>query len=77
MEKKEKLIGKIRQLDDETVLDGILEMVELELHLIGEPVTLTDDQKDFIDEGLRDIEEGKLISNEEVKLRSKEWFKKR
>jgi hypothetical protein len=77
MEKKEKLIGKIRQLDDETVLDGILEMVELELHLIGEPVTLTDDQKDFIDEGLRDIEEGKLISNEEVKLKSKEWLKNR
>ena len=74
---KEKLIEKILHIDDESILEDIMRMVDVELDLVGETVTLTDEQKNFIDEGLKDIEEGNLISNEEVKRRSKEWLKNR
>ena len=75
MRKKEKLIERILHIDDESVLEGILEMVDLELNLAGDTVSLTEDQKIFIDEGLKDIKEDNLISDEEAKKRSKEWFK--
>jgi hypothetical protein len=75
MRTKEKLIEKILHIDDESVLEDIMEMVDLELDLVGEEVKLADEQKSFIDEGLKDIEEDNLISNEEVKRRSKEWLK--
>jgi len=75
MRTKEKLIEKILHIDSESVLEDLMEMVDLELDLAGEEVTLTEDQKIYIDEGLKDKEDGKLHSNEEVKSKSKEWLK--
>ena len=77
MRTKEKLIEKILHIDDESILEDIMRMVDLELDLVGETITLTENQKKFINEGLKDIEEGNLISNEEVKRKSKEWLKNR
>jgi len=75
MRTKEKLIEKILHIDSESVLKDLMEMVDLEIDLAGEEVTLTEDQKIYIDEGLKDKEDGKLHSNEEVKSKSKEWLK--
>ena len=75
MRTREKLIEKILHIEDESILEGIMEMIDLELDLVGEAVKLTDEQKNFINEGLKDIEEGNVISNEEAKRRTQEWFK--
>jgi len=72
---KEKLIGKISHIDDESILEDIMYMVDLELDLVGEEVKLTDKQKKFIDEGLKDKEEGNLFSHDEVQRKTKEWLK--
>lgn len=75
MRTKEKLIEKILHIEDESILEDIMQMVDLELDLVGEAIKLTDEQKSFINEGLKDIEEGNVISNEEAKRRTQEWFK--
>lgn len=75
MKMKEKLIEKILHIDDESVLEDIMEMVDLELELVGDTVTLTDEQKDFIDEGIKEMQSGKLLSNEEAQRQTKVWFK--
>lgn len=72
MRTKEKLIEKILYIDNEAVLEDIMEMVNLELDLVGDPVKLTDEQKDFIDEGLKDRQSGNLVSNEEAQRQTKE-----
>lgn len=75
MRTKEKLIEKILHIDDETILEEITQMVEMELYLVGDTVRLTPDQKAFIEEGLKDKKEGKFISHEESKEQTKEWLK--
>lgn len=75
MRTKEKLIEKILHIEDESILEDIMQMVDLELDLGGEAIKLTDEQKSFINEGLKDIEEGNVISNEEAKRRTQEWLK--
>lgn len=75
MRTKEKLIEKILHIEDESILEDIMQMVDLELDLGGEAIKLTDEQKSFVNEGLKDIEEGNVISNEEAKRRTQEWFK--
>ena len=67
MKTKEKLIEKILHIDDESVLEDIMEMVDLELNLVGKTIKMSAEQKNFLHEGLKDIEEGKVISNEEAK----------
>lgn len=51
-----------------------MKMIDLELEMGGDIITLNDEQKSFIDEGLKDIEE-RNISNEEAKRMTKEWLK--
>lgn len=77
MRTKERLIEKILHIDNEAVLEDIMEMVNLELDLVGDPVKLTDEQKDFIDEGLKDRQSGNLVSSEEAQRQTKEWLKKK
>ncbi|MEX2569179.1 MAG: hypothetical protein WD431_24760 [Cyclobacteriaceae bacterium] len=77
MRTKEKLIEKILHIDDESILEDILGIVDMELNLAGDPIKLTDEQRNFIDEGLKDIEKGNFIPNEEAKRRSEKWLKNR
>lgn len=75
MKTKEKLIEKILNIDDESILEEITHMVDLELDLVGDIVRLTPEQKAFIEAGLKDKKEGKFISHEESKKQTKEWLK--
>lgn len=77
MKTKEKIIEKIQKIDNETILEDLLEMIELELDLVGDFVKLNEEQKSAIDEGLKDIEEGKTFSNEEARKMIDEWMKKK
>ena len=77
MNTKEKLIDKISHINDESILEEIMEIVELELEMTGDKIHLTDEQKSFIDQGLKDIENGNIVSNEQAKKMTSEWLKKK
>ncbi len=77
MKTKEKIIEKIQRIEDESILEGLLEVIDLEIDLGGEIVQLNDEQKSAIKEGLKDIEEGRTYSNEEARNMVVEWMKKR
>ncbi|MGF1638892.1 MAG: hypothetical protein ACFCUU_17590 [Cyclobacteriaceae bacterium] len=77
MKTKEKIIEKIQRIEDESILEGLLEVIDLEIDLGGEIVQLNDEQKSAIEEGLKDIEEGRTYSNEEARNMVVEWMKKR
>jgi predicted transcriptional regulator len=77
MNTKEKLIDKISHINDESILEEIMEIVEFELEMTGDKIHLTDEQKSFIDQGLKDLENGDILSNEEAKKMTSEWLKKK
>lgn len=77
MNTKEKLIEKIANIEDESMLEDILELAQLELDLNADTIQLTQEQKVFIDQGLKDIESGNAITDEVAKKMTKEWLKKR
>jgi predicted transcriptional regulator len=77
MNTKEKLIDKISHINDESILEEIMEIVEFELEMTGDKIHLSDEQKSFIDQGLKDLENGDILSNEEAKKMTSEWLKKK
>lgn len=77
MRTKEKLIEKILHIEDEGVLEEIMKMVDLELGLSGEIINLSEDQKKYIQEGLDDVEAGRVISDEDAKRIVAEWLSKK
>ena len=77
MNTKEKLIEKISIIKDEAILDEIMATVDLELELSSKEIKLSADQKLFIEEGLKDVEKGKIITDKQAKKMTKEWLGKR
>lgn len=77
MRTKEKIIETIQKIDNESILENLLEMIEFELNLVGDTVKLNDEQKSAIDEGLKDLEEGKYFSNDDAQKIFDEWMKKK
>jgi hypothetical protein len=75
MNTKEKLIDKISHIEDEKILEEIMQIVELELEMTGDKIYLTAEQKSFIDEGLKDLENGDVLTNEQAKKMTSEWLK--
>jgi hypothetical protein len=77
MKAKEKIIEKIQKIEDESILEDLLEIIDLELDLVGDTIQLNDEQKLAIDEGLKDLEEGRSFSDEEARKMIDEWMRKR
>jgi predicted transcriptional regulator len=75
MSTKELILEKIKVIDDEAILEELLKMIELELDLNKEPIQLSSEQKTAIDEGLKDIDEGKSLSNEDARKMMDEWLR--
>ncbi len=75
MNTKEKLIEKITNIDDESILEDILDLVQLEIELNAGTIQLTQEQIIFIDQGLKDIESGNVVTDEVAKKMTKEWLK--
>jgi predicted transcriptional regulator len=71
---KDKLLEKIQNINDESILNEIMEMVELDL--VGEVIQLSDEQKKIVDEGLKDKESGNLISHNDARKITDEWLKR-
>ena len=77
MKAKEKLIEKIQNIEDEAILQDLLEVIDLELNLSSDVVELSNGQKAAIDEGLKDIDEGRTFSHEQARKMIDEWMKNR
>jgi hypothetical protein len=75
MNTKEKLIDRISHIDDEMILEEIMKIVELELEMTGDKLHLTQEHRSFIDQGLKDFENGDVLSNQQAKKMTSEWLK--
>jgi hypothetical protein len=74
---REKLIDKIRLIDDDAVLNELLRIIDLELELAGDSIELSKSQKDFVEEGLKEYKKGKSLSHDKAKRRTEEWLRKK
>jgi predicted transcriptional regulator len=74
-EMKKQLIDKILSTDDHTILEEVYRILEVSTQEI-DMIMLTDDQKSEIDKGIKDIEEGRYLTNEAANSEIIEWLKK-
>ncbi len=74
-EMKKQLIDKILSTDDHTILAEVYRILEVSTQEI-DMIMLTNDQKSEIDKGIRDIEEGRYLTNEAANTEIIEWLKK-
>jgi len=75
MSVKDRLIDRLKDINDPQLLDEILQAVELE-HEIEHVHELTTDEKNAIDQGIEDAEVENLQSNAEASQLVKKWLKK-
>jgi len=74
-ELKLQIINKVTSIKDESILEEIYKLVNLESDMEAS-YTLTEDEKKAIDLGLKDIKEGRVYSSEAAESMMKEWRKK-
>lgn len=74
-EMKKQLIDKIQSTDDHKILEEVYRILEVSTQEI-DMIMLTDDQKSEIDKGIRDIQEGRYLTNEAANTEIIEWLKK-
>lgn len=72
---KQELIDKINSTKDENILEEVYRILEIGYEEI-DMIALTDEQKESIDKGLKDMEEGKYLTNEEANSEIDKWLKK-
>lgn len=72
---KERIIERVKDINDPQLLDELLQAIELE-HEIEHFHQLTNDEKIAIDKGIEDAESGNLHSNSDASQRVKKWLKK-
>jgi len=71
----EKLIGKIQLTNDESILEEVYRVLEVETTL-AETYVLSPLEKREIELGRKDIREGRFLTNEEVNKEIDEWLNK-
>lgn len=74
LEKQNKLIEKIQSTSDESILEELYKLMELNTQNFDK-IMLTDFQKSKIDAGLKDMEQGNFISHEEAEKEIEQWLK--
>lgn len=74
-EMKKQLIDKIQSTDDHKILEEVYRTLEVSTQEI-DMIMLTDEQKSEIDKGIRDIQEGRYLTNEAANTEIIEWLKK-
>jgi hypothetical protein len=72
-EMKQHVIQRIQSLENDNVLQEIESL--LSFYDDGEIFVLSEQQKASIDQGLKDIAEGRFITDEEANKEIEEWLK--
>ena len=73
---RQSLIDWISQLEDESIIEDIKSLKENSTNWKDWGDDLSEAEKKGIEEGLRDIEEGRTYTYEQVKDEVKKWFTK-
>lgn len=73
---KQNLIDWISQLEDESIIEDIKFLRENSTNGNDRWDDLSEAEKKGIEEGLRDIEEGRIFTHEQVKDKVKKWLTK-
>ena len=74
-ELKSRIISKISAIEDVEILEEIFRLVDLESG-IDSVYRLSDVERKAVESGLRDINEGKVVSSQVADSMIKEWLKK-
>lgn len=72
---KQEIIDKIKSITDENILEEVYRIIEVGNEDVDK-IVLSNQQKESIDLGIKDIEEGNYLSNEEANQEMEEWLKK-
>jgi len=75
IELRKEIINKLNKIEDEGILKEIYDLIALESET--EPLyKLTNQERHAIEEGLKDMEEGRVVSSEKAIDLIQEWLKK-
>ena len=74
-EMKQELIDKINSTKDENILEEVYRILEVGSEEV-DMIVLTDEQKESINKGIKDVEEGKYLTNEEANSEIEKWLTK-
>jgi len=75
-ELKKKVIAEINNTDNDELLSEILTMLHVESKSVDGVYQMSDAEREAVEDGIRQIENGQWITHEEVKRRADEWLKK-
>jgi predicted transcriptional regulator len=75
IEMKKELIEKIQSTNDEVLLEEVYRLLEINNEEI-DTIILSDYQKAKIDAGIKDMQIGNFLSNEDANKEIEEWLKK-
>ena len=74
-ELKSQIINRIAAIEDEFVLNEISKLISLE-NEFESVYQLTDTEREEIEVGLKDVQEGRIYSSEDADMMINKWLKK-
>jgi len=74
MTTKQEIINKVNTIENPAFLDEILNLIRIESEF-EEIYALTDEEKNAVNEGLKDLDEGRSYSNKDSKKMVSKWLK--
>jgi hypothetical protein len=74
MTTKQEIIKKVNAIENPDILDEILNLIEIESDF-EEIYAFTDEEKTAVNEGLKDLDEGRSYSNKDSKKIISKWLK--
>ncbi len=77
MTTKAQIIQAIDKIEDERTLQKLLKIINLELALNQDTHVLSEEEKKAIDQGVKDIEEGRVFTSTVAKSMVDQWLAKR
>ncbi len=75
IELKSKIISKVHAIEDEEILKEIYDLIKIESE-IDTIYHVSEIEKKAIEAGLKDIENGKVVSSEKANELIRQWLKK-
>jgi uncharacterized protein YydD (DUF2326 family) len=73
-ELKTEVINRINALNEEDFLVQLKDIIDW--HNDTEPYKLTEEELNAVEEGIKDIEEGRYVTDEDLRKNVNEWLKK-
>jgi len=75
-ETKDRLIARIRELNNQHLLEELNRLLDIEQEDLPETLSLTEEQRQSIQKGRQDIQEGNYLTEQQANKEIDEWLKK-